>query len=217
MLIPTWPVANTVKSVCFDKQDSATTILQTLPQTPILLKQIHGSRVLTWPWQQEDEADGCYSRTKNSLCAIKTADCQAIYLASTDGAEIALLHGGWRGLSQQIITHGLACFEAKPADIIAYLGPAISAPHYEIGTEVYDAFCQRQPSLHHAFQASIPGHYYCDLYAIARAQLQQNGVTAIYGGEYCTFSDPTRFHSFRRDNTEAGRLLHCLWLERTIA
>ncbi|MGL6432561.1 laccase domain-containing protein, partial [Aeromonas caviae] len=39
------------------------------------------------------------------------------------------------------------------------------------------------------------------------------GVTAIYGGEYCTFSDSERFYSYRRDG-QTGRMASLVWLEK---
>ena len=212
MLIPSWIVPPTIKAVCFDKNDTESSRLY-LPHAPTLLKQVHGQHVIKLPAAEGIEADGSYSQTPGSICAIKTADCLAIYLSSQSIPEIALLHGGWRGLSQDIIASGCAHFKSERRDIVAYLGPAISAIHYEIGVEVYDAFCHKDPSLSHAFQASRPGHYFCDLYAIARHQLRQQGIEAIYGGEHCTFREEARFHSFRREGQLAGRLLHCLWIE----
>ena len=44
-----------------------------------------------------------------------------------------------------------------------------------------------------------------DLYALARLRLQALGLTAIYGGGYCTFSEPERFFSYRRDG-QTGRM-----------
>lgn len=214
MLIPNWSVPSPIHAVCFDKHDSDADIEQMLPHSPILLNQVHGQAVVAEPFNAGTEADGCYTRTAKSLCAIKTADCLAIYLASRQQAEIALLHGGWRGLSQNIIDQGLDHFQSDPAAIVAYLGPAISAPCYEVGLEVYQAFCDREPALATlAFQATRPGHYLCDLYAIARFQLRRRGIQTIYGGDHCTFTDAARFHSFRREGAQAGRLLHCLWIE----
>ncbi len=213
MLIPNWLTPKTIRAVCFDKHDNDATIQAYLPNSPCLLKQVHGHHVLKAPFNDGMIADGCYSKTPLTICAIKTADCLPIYLTSQDGAEIALLHGGWRGLSQNIIAQGVTCFSNPPQAIIAYLGPAISAPCYEISQAVYDAFCQVNPTLQNAFTLSRPYHYYANLVQIAHTQLQQQGVTIIYGGDLCTFSEPERFYSYRRDAQNPGRLLHCLWID----
>lgn len=214
MLIPNWQAPSSIKAVCFEKSDSTATQSAILPNEPIRLLQVHGHCVITLPTTADKpSADGSYTRTPATVCAVQTADCLAIYLASSVQTEIALLHGGWRGLSQNIIATGLAAFKSPTHHIHAHLGPAISAAHYEVGLDVYQAFCQADPALTDAFQATRPGHYWCDLYQIARWQLQQLGVTHITGGEHCTFREAERFYSVRREGQHTGRLLHCLWIE----
>ena len=53
--------------------------------------------------------------------------------------------------------------------------------------------------------------YFADLYALARLRLQQAGVSAIHGGDYCTCSDPGRFYSYRRDG-RTGRMASLVML-----
>jgi copper oxidase (laccase) domain-containing protein len=54
-------------------------------------------------------------------------------------------------------------------------------------------------------------HYFGDLYALARIRLAATGVTNIYGGGLCTFSDPARFFSYRRDG-QTGRMASLIML-----
>lgn len=214
MLIPHWQAPPSIKAVCFEKTDSIETQQAFLPNEPCRLQQVHGNSVITLPSDlTKPEADGSYTTALNTVCAIQTADCLGIYLASNSQAEIALLHGGWRGLSQHIIAAGVKAFKSPAHHIHAHLGPAVSVTHYEVGLEVYQAFCLPNPALADAFQASRPGHYLCDLYQIARWQLRQLGVTHITGGEHCTFREADRFYSVRREGQHTGRLLHCLWIE----
>ena len=51
-----------------------------------------------------------------------------------------------------------------------------------------------------------------DLYAVARLKLASAGVSAVFGGGLCTYSDPGRFYSFRRDGV-SGRMATLVWLE----
>jgi copper oxidase (laccase) domain-containing protein len=51
----------------------------------------------------------------------------------------------------------------------------------------------------------------CDLYAAARARLGRAGVERVYGGGLCTYSEPSRFFSFRRDGN-CGRMASLIWL-----
>ncbi|MOA38819.1 Laccase domain protein YfiH [compost metagenome] len=51
-----------------------------------------------------------------------------------------------------------------------------------------------------------------DLYRLARIRLAAIGVSAVYGGGLCTFSDAARFYSYRRA-ARTGRLASLIWLE----
>jgi copper oxidase (laccase) domain-containing protein len=102
--------------------------------------------------------------------------------------------------------------QAPRANIIAWLGPAIAARSYEVGDEVRDAFLSHDPAAEAAFAAATrPGHWLCDLYALARQRLQAAGVTRISGGGFDTFTDP-RLHSYRRDGACSGRMVSWIWL-----
>ena len=47
---------------------------------------------------------------------------------------------------------------------------------------------------------------------LARLRLAERGVTAVYGGGFCTVTDP-RFFSYRR-SPRTGRFASLVWLER---
>ncbi|GAA5192455.1 hypothetical protein GCM10025772_21780 [Ferrimonas gelatinilytica] len=80
---------------------------------------------------------------------------------------------------------------------MAWLGPAIGPSAFEVGSEVRAAFVAKDPNAASAF---VPHgeRYLADLYQLARLCLRARGLTAIYGGEWCTYSDPSRFYSYRR-------------------
>lgn len=191
-----------------------------LQNTPQWLEQVHGIDVID---AQTDgvvrTADGSYSNQPAHPCLVMTADCLPILLCDKAGTEVAALHCGWRSLAQGICAVGLAKFSAQPCDILAYLGPAISPAHFEVGREVLEAFLKTARSRQHAeaiasafIPAHRPQHFYADIYALARAELTALGVTAIYGGDYCTYADEARFYSFRRDKV-TGRMASLIWLE----
>ncbi len=60
--------------------------------------------------------------------------------------------------------------------------------------------------------AGAGGRWLADLYGLARLRLRSAGVHAVHGGGVCTFSDATRFYSYRRDGA-TGRMASLLWLE----
>ena len=137
--------------------------------------------------------------------AVLTADCLPLLLCADDGEEVAAIHGGWRGLAGGVITTTLAKMITPPARLMAWLGPAISQTTFEVGSEVRDAFISEDPGTGACFEVNERGRWQADLYGIARRQLERAGVGAVYGGEYCTYGDPERFFSYRRDG-QCGRM-----------
>lgn len=181
-----------------------------LASAPYWLNQTHGDRVIILDKNTlEDlpEADGSYTRTPEKVCAVLTADCLPVLLCDSKGQEVAALHAGWKGLLANILERGVACFSCAPKEILVWLGPAIGPKAFEVGPEVYTAFVSAHADNQHAFiQSPKPGHFYLDIYALAQGYLQRLGVTQIYGGEYCTFTDARRFYSYRRDG-KTGRMV----------
>ncbi|VFS63844.1 Laccase domain protein yfiH [Kluyvera cryocrescens] len=53
--------------------------------------------------------------------------------------------------------------------------------------------------------------YFADIYLLARQRLANMGVTAVFGGDRCTFSEKDDFFSYRRDRT-TGRMASFIWL-----
>ena len=159
----------------------------------------------------EPEADAAVTCTTGVVLAIQTADCLPVLFCAEDGSEIAAAHAGWRGLSAGVLENTLAAMQAPRENIIAWLGPAIAAQSYEVGDEVREAFLAHDSAAASAFTAMRPGHWSCDLYALARQRLQRAGVTRIFGGGFDTFTDP-RLHSYRRDGAHSGRMVSLVWL-----
>jgi hypothetical protein len=185
-----------------------------LPGEPAWLDQHHGTRILDVPSSTVRRADGAYTDRPGVVCAILTADCLPVLLCDRSGREVCALHAGWRGLAGGIVPAGIARMKASPADLIAWLGPAIGAANYEVGSEVRAEFVTTDQSLGVAFTPSRPGHHRCDLYEIARRQLAAAGVGTVTGGRHCTFAEHTRFFSYRRDGGlgDTGRIATLLWL-----
>lgn len=193
-----------------------------LPSAPHWLRQVHGTGVLRFdapPSAQgieaEPVADAAVTSQPGVVLAILTADCLPVVFAARDGREVAAAHAGWRGLAGGMLEATLAAMQTPAADVVAWLGPAAGPDHYEIGSEVYDAFVGRSAGAETAFTATRPGHWRVDLYALARQRLRAAGMSAehIYGGELCTIADPARWFSHRRDR-RSGRIATLVWMAR---
>jgi len=104
----------------------------------------------------------------------------------------------------------LSCFSGNDP-IYAWMGPAIGPSHFEVGEEVYHQFVQVSSKTKSAFTPLANGKYLCDLYAIARQRLEPDARCSVYGGGFCTYSDP-RFYSYREASV-TGRLLSLIWID----
>lgn len=176
------------------------------------LNQVHGVHVVqalqdvAYP-----QADASWSTQACAVCAVMTADCLPVLFCTRSGDRVAAAHAGWRGLLDGVLEATLEALAAPPGELLAWLGPAIGPGAFEVGEEVRDAFLAvqgaDQQAIESCFQPSAgrSGHYFADLYALARIRLHAAGITALYGGDYCTYSDSRRFFSYRRDG-QTGRM-----------
>lgn len=185
-----------------------------LPGEPRWLCQVHGTGVVdAAAVDGVPEADAAFARRPGTVCAVMTADCLPVLLCDRAGTVVAAAHAGWRGLEAGVLEATVAAMEVAPGELLAWFGPAIGAGHFEVGDEVRAAFVARDPSATEAFQACAGGKWLADIYALARQRLAAVGVTAVFGGAWCTVSDPARFFSYRRDGV-TGRMATLIWLDR---
>lgn len=183
-----------------------------LPSKPVWLEQVHGKEVLhlTGEPYAAKRADASYSNTPGTVCAVMTADCLPVLFCNKAGTEVAAAHAGWRGLCDGVLEETVACFKDSPENIIAWLGPAIGPLAFEVGPEVREAFMAKDANAVSAFRPAGE-KYYADIYQLARQRLGNIGVTALFGGDRCTFSEKDDFFSYRRDRT-TGRMASFIWL-----
>lgn len=183
-----------------------------LPTEPLWLEQIHSSIVIDASQAESTTADGAYTNQPGIVCAVMTADCLPILLCNRTGTEVAAVHGGWKGLSQEIIQNALSRFRSAPQDIFAWLGPAIGPNHFEVGDDVRHSFIRLDSELAKAFVRSHPNHgWMANLRLIATLQLQRQGITEIFSEQVCTFDNYSGFYSYRRNN-QTGRMASLIWL-----
>ena len=185
-----------------------------LPQAPKWLRQVHGADVVDADALTDaPEADAAVARRPGTVCAVMVADCIPVLLADREGKLVAVAHAGWRGLAAGVIEKTVARMALDPARLLAYLGPGIGPRAFEVGADVRDAFLARDAQSGAAFTPHAPGKWLADLFAIARRQLAGAGVTSVYGGGLCTYSDAQRFYSYRRERV-TGRHAALIWIQR---
>ena len=193
------------------------------PERMLRPRQVHGAHVLVISRGAPPppaagaalgEADALVSDAPGVPIGVVTADCVPILLATPSGC-VAAVHAGWRGLAAGVIgsaVDALAGLAPDASDAVAAIGPRIGRGCYEVDAPVVDALAGPcGAALDAALLATRPGHWQVDLAHLAvhllrRAGLAATRIAALEGA--CTACDPERFHSFRRDGPNAGRLFH---------
>ena len=212
MIVPDWPAPPRVRAFVTtrdfgDLADEAVRrkLRGALPGEPQWLKQVHGKRVIDLDTDVGREADAALTRNSETVCVVKAADCMPVLFTDEEGTAVAAAHAGWRGLAGGVLEATVDAMKVPRRNIVAWLGPAIGPQVYEVGEDVYCAF-SRYP---HALAPARPGHWLLDLYAVAREKLE--GLKAVSGGGFCTYTERERFFSYRRDRSGA-RMAAFVWL-----
>ena len=182
-----------------------------LPEEPCWLEQAHGATVVELDSGPPAAADGAVTSSVARVCAVLSADCLPVLLSSTTAARIGVAHAGWRGLASGVLPAAVAAMGGDPGDLLAWLGPAIGPAAYEVGAEVRTVFVAADAGADACFTPNARGRWQADLYGLARRSLAAAGVNAIYGGNFCTYSETERFYSHRRE-APCGRMATLIWL-----
>ena len=173
------------------------------------IRQVHGKavwRAATMPAGAEGDALWARAGDGPLVVGVLTADCVPVLLADRSGTAVAAIHSGWRGTVQDIVGATVAALAADgvdPADLVAAIGPCIEAAGFEVGEEVAREFAP-------AFvRRDLGARPHVDLVAAVRAQLVAAGVPekAIDRVGGCTWADPGKYFSYRRDGAGIGQML----------
>jgi YfiH family protein len=178
---------------------------------PAWLQQVHGVAVAEANPALVLEADASWTSTAGIACTVMTADCLPVLFCDRAGTRVAAAHAGWRGLAAGVLESTLEQLAVPVDQVLVWLGPAIGPKAFEVGAEVREAFVAQQRQATAAFLPSAnPGKFMADIYQLARFRLAACGVDAVYGGDFCTYSD-LRFFSYRR-SVQTGRFASMIWL-----
>ncbi len=157
-------------------------------------------------------ADALWTRQSNLAIIVLTADCFPVMLASTDGTLVGLAHCGWRPLAAGVLSNLVSAMPVRPSELCAWIGPGISASHYEVGDELIKTMQGLRPAgLLDGVFLTRHERIYADLERLIRNQLAHLGVACAPDVPPCTFSDD-RFFSHRRDGPTTGRFASLVWI-----
>lgn len=185
-----------------------------LPSEPHWLQQVHGRKVSCADDDQRlPQADASFSREPGNICVVMTADCLPVLFCDEEGTVVAAAHAGWRGLAAGVLEATVESMKKPTGKIMAWMGAAIGPAAFEVGEEVREVFIREIPSSSSAFKSgNQPGKWWADIYQLAQLRLARIGVTQVFGGGLCTYTDNQRFYSFRRDGP-TGRMASLIWLQ----
>lgn len=112
---------------------------------------------------------------------IRCADCAPIFLVAPQA--IGLIHSGKKGTLANVAGAAVAAMPARPADILAVIGPSIGPCHYDM-----------------------------DLWTPLEAQLRAAGVRNIHNERRCTACHLDKYFSYRAERGHTGRMFALLAL-----
>lgn len=193
------------------------------------LWQCHSRDVLIVSSPLGDErpkADGLVTKTPGLALSAMSADCGPVLLSDPKAGVIGACHAGWRGALSGITDETIRAMEslgAKPDNIRAVLGPCISAPNYEVGSEFRDTFVAEDETYDRFFELGpqkpsgerIP-HF--DLKRFILMRLRRAGLSRIDALPDCTFGQPDDYFSYRynchNNVSDYGRNISAIMLSK---
>jgi YfiH family protein len=161
----------------------------------VFARQVHGARVRVVTAADAgsgaftlrdaiDDADALVTAVPGVVLAILTADCVPVVLHDPQAGVLGCVHAGWRGTVAGVAAaavRAMASLGARPAAVVAGIGPAVAADRYQVGPEVGAAVAAAFGADAAAFlraDPAAPGRALLDLPAANRHALIQAGVPA---------------------------------------
>lgn len=178
--------------------------------------QVHSATAVTvdGPSAERPRADALVTATPGVALSILTADCQPVLFADAEAGVVGAAHAGWKGALDGVLEATVDAMEALGADrtrMRAVIGPSISQRAYEVGQEFLERFMDEDAGSARFFVNGADGKYQFDLVGFGLARLRAAGVGEAEWTGHCTYSEPTRFFSYRRathlGEADYGRLI----------
>ena len=175
----------------------------------LLLRQVHGARVVNAPWNGTPDADAAVAGQPGLILGIQTADCLPLLLVDPQRGFVAAAHAGWRGTAAGVARQAILALVARgsrPQDLLAALGPGIGPCCYEVGDELREAFGPKGAEFFRPGRNRKP---HLDVRAANVSQLIEAGILAqaIHHLPDCTHCHPELYHSYRREGHGSGRMI----------
>lgn len=161
--------------------------------------------------------DAVMTDVKGVCVGVSTADCIPILLYDGDNGACCAVHAGWRGTAGRIAEKAVgamtAAYGTAPQRLKAVIGPGISVENFEVGDEVYEAFCDAGFDMKAISRRQDKWHI--DLWECNRRQLEHAGLAreSIRVTGICTFAHADDYFSARRLGTDSGRIFNGIMIK----
>lgn len=181
------------------------------PEALVTARQVHSDRAQVveeaWAGFDRPELDGLATRTRGLALGILTADCAPVLLADVEAGVIGAAHAGWRGARTGVLeatVSAMTSLGARPASIVAAVGPCISRDSYEVGQDFRDLFVRDEPASATLFTASPSGRLLFDLpgYVVERLRALRLAEVTVSARDTC--AEANLFFSYRRVTLNGG-------------
>ena len=173
--------------------------------TLVTVHQVHSPDAITVTEPIAEDArpsaDAMVTARPGLLLGILTADCVPVLFADSQAGVVGAAHAGWKGALAGVTDAVLAAMEklgARRDRIGCAVGPCISRASYEVTDEFAANFLRADPDNERFFSAGRPFHQQFDIEAYVVARLAQAGISRIEALGEDTYSQPSRFYSYRR-------------------
>lgn len=192
------------------------------PENLLSAWQIHSADALVVrePFSERPKVDAMVTDRPGLALGASSADCGPVLFADASARVIGAAHAGWKGAFTGILENTVAAMEsigARRENIVAALGPSISAANYEVGPEFVERFvAASEANTAYFAPSSNEGRSMFDLPRYTIDRLSAAGVRAENLGR-CTYAEADLFYSYRRTThrgePDYGRLISAIVLE----
>lgn len=204
-------------------------VMPVRPSCLAIPHQIHHTEVRViddiFPGRPENErtallegVDALVTDVSGVCLCVSTADCIPVLCCDIRRKVVAAVHAGWRGTLARITEKTLQVmrdrYGTEGKDVVACIGPGISLDAFEVGDEVYEAFCNAGFDMGRI--AVRKDKWHIDLWEANRMQLLAAGVCPdnVEVSGICTYSHAADFFSARRLGIRSGRILSGIMILR---
>lgn len=178
--------------------------------------QMHGDgvktvRTLEGALRTDEHYDALVSDLSGVLTGVKTADCVPVLICDPVTGAFAAVHAGWKGTAAKIVKKTvetlIAEYHAETRNMFAAIGPSATAPNYEVGRDVMQAFADSFTDHQRYFVPTREGHALVDLRRANMDILTDSGVNRdnIFLAPFCTIERTDLFFSYRAEKRKYGK------------